>query len=70
MTDCIRYGILGCGMMGREHIKNLALTNNAEIGVIAPPMVKRDHGAAQAMEIDSWVMLLRAMATLAFAQGR
>jgi myo-inositol 2-dehydrogenase/D-chiro-inositol 1-dehydrogenase len=64
MTDCIRYGILGCGMMGREHIKNLALTNNAEIGVIAEPdpgsRLKADALAPHAAYVDTLDQLLEA----------
>ena len=31
------YGIVGCGMMGREHIRNIALMKDAEVGVIFEP---------------------------------
>ncbi|MEI8609121.1 Gfo/Idh/MocA family oxidoreductase [Enterovibrio sp. Hal110] len=33
----LRYGILGCGMMGREHIRNIQLLDNVEITVLAEP---------------------------------
>jgi len=33
----VRYGILGCGMMGREHLANLALIEGAEVVAIAEP---------------------------------
>ncbi len=33
----IRYGILGCGMMGQEHIRNILLLDNVEITVLAEP---------------------------------
>jgi len=33
----LRYGILGCGMMGKEHIRNLALIQGAEVVAIADP---------------------------------
>ncbi|WP_394209047.1 Gfo/Idh/MocA family protein [Enterovibrio calviensis] len=33
----IRYGILGCGMMGQEHIRNIQLLDHAEITVLAEP---------------------------------
>ena len=36
MTKGLRFGLLGCGMMGREHIHNLHLTG-AEVAVIAEP---------------------------------
>ncbi|WP_281545838.1 Gfo/Idh/MocA family oxidoreductase [Grimontia sp. SpTr1] len=38
MTDqVIRYGILGCGMMGQEHIRNIQLLENVDITVLAEP---------------------------------
>ena len=37
MTRVIRYGILGCGMMGQEHLRNLALIDGAEVVAIAEP---------------------------------
>ena len=33
----IRYGIIGAGMMGQEHIRNLALLDGAEVAAIAEP---------------------------------
>ena len=33
----MRYGIIGSGMMGREHIRNIALLPGAEIAAIADP---------------------------------
>ncbi|MEM1285482.1 MAG: Gfo/Idh/MocA family oxidoreductase [Pseudomonadota bacterium] len=37
MTDTIRYGIVGCGMMGQEHIRNIALLEGASVSAIAEP---------------------------------
>ena len=31
------YGIVGCGMMGREHIRNIALMDDAMVGAILEP---------------------------------
>ena len=31
------YGIVGCGMMGREHIRNIALMDDAAVGAILEP---------------------------------
>jgi predicted dehydrogenase len=31
------YGIIGCGMMGREHLQNIALLPDAEVGAIFEP---------------------------------
>ena len=33
----LKYGLLGGGMMGREHIQNIALTSNAEVVAVAEP---------------------------------
>ncbi len=37
MGDITRYGILGCGMMGQEHIRNLKLLEGASIATICEP---------------------------------
>jgi predicted dehydrogenase len=36
-ADTLRYGILGTGMMGCEHIRNLALVPGVEVAAIADP---------------------------------
>ena len=35
MHDKIRYGIIGCGSMGREHLLNLHAMGGAEVTAIA-----------------------------------
>ncbi len=35
MTRTIRYGIIGCGSMGREHIENIKMLEGAELTAIA-----------------------------------
>jgi myo-inositol 2-dehydrogenase / D-chiro-inositol 1-dehydrogenase len=49
MTDkTLRYGIIGCGSMGREHIENIGALGHAEVTAIADPHpASRD--AAQAL---------------------
>lgn len=37
MTQEVRYGLVGGGMMGIEHIKNLALTPDAKLVAVADP---------------------------------
>ena len=37
MSRSLRYGIVGAGMMGHEHIRNLELLPNAEVVAIADP---------------------------------
>lgn len=43
MSDTRTYAIIGCGMMGREHMANLALIPGAELVAIADP----DEGSRQ-----------------------
>ena len=35
--DELRYGLIGAGMMGREHIRNIALLDGARVGAVADP---------------------------------
>jgi predicted dehydrogenase len=37
MTDKFRYGIIGAGAMGREHIRNVNIIDHAEIVALADP---------------------------------
>ncbi len=37
MTRDIKYGIIGCGMMGQEHMRNIALLENARVAAIFEP---------------------------------
>ena len=37
MATPIRYGIIGCGMMGQEHIKNIALLDDTSVTAIFEP---------------------------------
>ncbi len=52
MKDKIRYGIIGCGSMGREHLLNLHAMGGAEVTAIADPhAASRDAAAAL---VDGW----------------
>ena len=42
----MRYGLIGAGMMGQEHIRNINLLGDAEVTAVADP----DEGPA-----DAWV---------------
>ncbi|MFN7052153.1 MAG: Gfo/Idh/MocA family protein, partial [Gemmobacter sp.] len=33
----LRYGIIGCGMMGQEHLRNIALLDGASVAAIFEP---------------------------------
>ncbi|MFK7876822.1 MAG: Gfo/Idh/MocA family protein [Paracoccaceae bacterium] len=37
MMETVRYGIIGCGMMGQEHIRNIQLLPGADVGAIFEP---------------------------------
>ncbi|MHA7773466.1 Gfo/Idh/MocA family protein [Roseibium sp. M-1] len=44
MPAKVRYGVIGCGMMGQEHLRNIALLPDTEVTVIFEP----DAGMARA----------------------
>lgn len=37
MSNTIRYGLIGAGMMGREHLRNLALVPGAQVTALSDP---------------------------------
>lgn len=37
MSDTINYGIIGCGMMGQEHLRNIALLPQTRVAAIFEP---------------------------------
>jgi predicted dehydrogenase len=37
MSDSVKYGMIGCGMMGQEHLRNIALLPGAEVVAIFEP---------------------------------
>ena len=49
MTNPLRYGLLGAGMMGREHLRNLALFKDVQVVAVCEPnldMVKKARALA------------------------
>ena len=48
----VRYGIIGCGMMGQEHLRNIALLPDAEVVAIFEPDAGM-RAAAQALVPDA-----------------
>ena len=58
----LKYGIIGCGMMGREHLNNIALLDNAHVSAIFEPDAAMREAAAplapEATFCDSIVSLL------------
>ncbi|MEM6307457.1 MAG: Gfo/Idh/MocA family oxidoreductase, partial [Pseudomonadota bacterium] len=43
----MNYGIIGCGMMGLEHIQNIALLDNAQVTAVYDPVDELAQSAAQ-----------------------
>jgi predicted dehydrogenase len=57
----VRYGVIGCGMMGQEHLRNLALLPDAEVVAIFEP----DAGMrARAAELSPNARLVGSVAEL------
>ncbi|MCJ8518747.1 putative dehydrogenase [Pseudorhizobium tarimense] len=49
----LNYGVIGCGMMGQEHLRNIALLSNAQVGAIfEPDPVMRQRAAELAPEAE------------------
>jgi myo-inositol 2-dehydrogenase/D-chiro-inositol 1-dehydrogenase len=47
MADLVRYGIIGTGLMGHEHIRNLELTEGAEVVAVSDPESRQRWWAQQ-----------------------
>ena len=43
----VKYGIIGCGMMGQEHLRNIALLPDVEATVIFEPDAEMRAAAAE-----------------------
>ncbi|WP_300034515.1 Gfo/Idh/MocA family oxidoreductase [uncultured Roseobacter sp.] len=53
MKTPTRYGIIGCGMMGQEHIRNIALLPDTEVhAIFEPDAGMRDAAAALAPHVQ------------------
>lgn len=64
MADLVRYGIIGAGMMGHEHMRNLALLEGAEVTAYADPSSEQRWWSRQlvgdgAQEFEDAAELLR-----------
>ncbi len=46
MTDQLHYGVIGCGMMAQEHIRNIALLGDARVAVVWDPVAGLAQAAA------------------------
>jgi myo-inositol 2-dehydrogenase/D-chiro-inositol 1-dehydrogenase len=60
--ETVRYGFLGCGMMGQEHLRNIALLPDAQVtAIFEPDATMRARSAAiapQARQVDSMEALV------------
>ena len=58
----VNYGLIGCGMMGREHLRNIALLEDTAVSVIFEPDQEMAAAAAalapQAVLVDTLDQLL------------
>ncbi len=46
MSKIVNYGIIGCGMMGREHIENIKLLPGARVAAVFDPVAELAESAA------------------------
>ncbi|RYH03059.1 Gfo/Idh/MocA family oxidoreductase [Salipiger sp. IMCC34102] len=47
MPRPLKYGLIGCGMMGREHIQNIALLDDARVAAVYDPVEALAASAAE-----------------------
>ncbi|MEO0666175.1 MAG: Gfo/Idh/MocA family oxidoreductase, partial [Pseudomonadota bacterium] len=45
--DMVRYGIVGCGMMGQEHIANIGLLPKGEVSCVFDPVPEISERASE-----------------------
>ena len=50
MTKSVKYALLGCGMMGLEHVKNIALIEGAEVVAVVEPNLEMRERAKKLLE--------------------
>ncbi len=50
----LNYGLIGCGMMGQEHLRNIALLANARVAAIFEPDAGMRAIAAGMVRTRSW----------------
>jgi predicted dehydrogenase len=57
----LRYGLIGCGMMGQEHIRNIELLDDTQITVVFEPDAQMRASAAKALPKAAMVESLEAL---------
>ena len=65
ILETIRYGIIGCGMMGQEHLRNLALIEGAEVTAIFEPDAGMRARAAELAPKAAFMPSVEALLALA-----
>ena len=45
--ETVNYGLIGCGMMGHEHIRNINLLSTGQVTVVYDPVAQQAHSAAE-----------------------
>ncbi|MEP5730473.1 MAG: Gfo/Idh/MocA family oxidoreductase [Sulfitobacter sp.] len=61
MQNITQYGIIGCGMMGREHLRNIALLPNTNVSAIFEPNAEM---AARAQELAPDARIVNSLSDL------
>ncbi|MGI9396664.1 MAG: Gfo/Idh/MocA family protein, partial [Paracoccaceae bacterium] len=59
----LRYGLIGCGMMGQEHIRNIELLDDTQITVVFEPDAQMRASAAKTLSKATMVESLDALLT-------
>ena len=57
----LRYGLIGCGMMGQEHIRNIELLDDTQITVVFEPDAQMRASAAKTLPKAAMVESLEAL---------
>ena len=60
MKSTVRYAMIGCGMMGQEHLRNLALIEGAEVTVVFEPDAGMREATRALVPQAVWVKRRRA----------
>ncbi|MEP2889846.1 Gfo/Idh/MocA family protein [Tateyamaria sp.] len=61
MAQQVRYGIIGCGMMGQEHLRNIALLPDTQVAAIFEPDAEM---AAKAQSLAPDALMVESVAAL------
>ena len=51
----LRYGLIGCGMMGQEHIRNIELLDDTQITVVFEPDAQMRAARRRPCQTPQWL---------------